>query len=158
MTKKVLIPFILSGFLLFCLISFQTLLCQEEQKEQQTEISTEIPKTTSPAYSSRGRRDPFKDLLARQEGEKRATAAAAAAGGPQMTVDNVRLIGIVKLGNEYTAILAGPQEFPLFVKAGHRLSDGFVLSITDSRVVFRKLREGGVPLRKPKDIVKEIIP
>lgn len=150
--RKATILFLLAAFLLLYPKAASS---QEEKKEQKTEISAELKKTVSPPYAPEGRKDPFRDMLAGKEEEKRAVIAAA---GPQVTIENLKLIGIVKLEGKYTAILTGPQEFPLFLKVGQRVTDGFVLSIDDSKVVFRKLKEGGVSLLKPKDIVKEINP
>lgn len=132
---------------------------KEEKKELKTEISTEIPQPTLPVYTPGGRRDPFKDLLARAEGEKRpgGGAVAAATTQAQFSFESLHLIGILKVGRQYTAIMIGSQEFPLYIRVGNRFRDGFILSIDDSKVVFRRLREGGLPLAKPKDIVKELI-
>jgi hypothetical protein len=38
------------------------------------------------------------------------------------------------------------------------MADGYVLSVKDDRITFRKTKEKGVPLIRPKDIVKEITP
>jgi len=54
--------------------------------------------------------------------------------------------------------VVGPQGFPYFVNVGDKFSDGYVLSISDFQVVFRKTNERGVPLMRPRDIIKEINP
>jgi Tfp pilus assembly protein PilP len=131
---------------------------KEEKKELKTEISTEIPKPSLPVYVPGGRRDPFKNLLAKEEGEKKTEGALAAASTQaQFTFESMRLVGIMKVGKQYTAIMIGTQEFPLYIRVGNRFADGFILSIDDSKVVFRRLKEGGAPLAKPKDIIKELI-
>ena len=94
------------------------------------------------------------DLLAGRDA-KRETSPT---GKPEMYIDDITLIGIVKARGKFTAIVTGPQEFPLFIKVGQRFSDGFVLSIQASKITFRKTKERGFPLFKPKDIVKEIHP
>ena len=101
-------------------------------------------------YNPDGRRDPFKDLLAGGVRERAAT------GEPQVFIDDLILFGIVKNKKTYTAMIGMPQGFPMFVKVGDKFTDGFVLSITDSQVVFRKTHERGMPLMRPRDIVKEI--
>jgi Tfp pilus assembly protein PilP len=146
-------------FLLFSLICLFTLpiLSQEEKEEKKDlakELSTEMPKRTLPAYQRAGRKDPFRDLLAGRD-SKRETAPS---GKPEIYIDDITLIGIVKARGKFTAIVTGPQEFPSFIKAGQRFSDGFVLSIQESRITFRKTKERGFPLFKPRDIVKEIHP
>ena len=152
----------LSLFLLGCLIclSHQIALAQQEKQEAQTEEKQEIqkeiseimPKQTKPSYSREGRKDPFRNMLAQQE----ARGVADGEGGPQISVENLNVIGIVKARGQFTAIITGPEDFPLFVKVGHKFSDGFILSINESQVVFRKTQERGTALFKPKDIVKEI--
>jgi Tfp pilus assembly protein PilP len=102
-------------------------------------------------YNPEGRRDPFKDLLSGRElREKTAT------GEPQVFIDDLILFGIVKNKNIYTAMIGLPQGFPKFVKVGDKFTDGYVLSITESQVVLRKTHERGLPLIRPRDIIKEI--
>lgn len=150
----------------FCLIACFICLCaqtafsqqtkqktaQKEKQAMEKEISEIMPKKPRPTYSRAGRRDPFRDLLAEQE----AGASAGREGEPQVSVENINVIGIVKARGQFTAIVTGPEEFPLFIKVGHKFSDGFVLSIDENKVTFRKTQERGSPLFKPKDIVKEI--
>ena len=149
--KKILTLLLLAG--LICLFT-QPILSQEEKKDLTKEISKEMPQRTAPTYRSEGRKDPFRDLLAGREGERKTTPS----GAPEIFIEDVALIGIVKARGKFTAIVTGPQEFPLYIKAGHKFSDGFVLSIDDLKVTFRKTEERGVPLFRPKDIVKEIHP
>jgi Tfp pilus assembly protein PilP len=113
-------------------------------------------KPTAPAfsYSSGGRRDPFKDLYAASAMK----AKKAVAGLADLAIDDVTLMGIVGMRQSYEAIIVVPEGFPLAVREGDRLADGYVLSIGADRVVFRRTRDSrGVLLSKPVDIVREII-
>jgi len=102
-------------------------------------------------YNPEGRRDPFKNLLTgRDYREKTAT------GEPQVFIDDLILFGIVKNKKIYTAMIGMPQGFPMFVNVGDKFTDGYVLSITESQVVLRKTHERGIPLIRPRDIIKEI--
>lgn len=146
------------GILLLCIgfitMSIFPLFCQEEKKETDKKITTEQTQQELPPYSPRGRRDPFRNLIAgRDVGEKPVVTGIA-----QMHINDVNLIGIVKAKGKYTAIINGPQGFPYNIKVGQKFADGFVLSIDEFKVVFRLTRERGIPLRKPRDIVKEIRP
>jgi len=105
-------------------------------------------------YNPAGRRDPFRNLLAGKDIKEK----AAAGGIPQISIDDTNLVGIVKSKQKLTAIVVGPQGFPYFVKVGDKFSDGYVLSINDYQVVFRKTNERGIPLMRPRDIIKEINP
>lgn len=121
---------------------------QEEKQKLQLDVTP-----GKPIYDPEGRRDPFRDLLAGREIKSKTVR-----GPLDMSIDDIILIGIVKARGRYTAIINGPQGFPFSVKVGDRFADGFVLSISANKVVFRKLKERGIPLMRPKDITKEINP
>jgi len=151
-----------SLFLLMCFLCVCTQIiypqevkqnAKQEEKKEVKEITEIMPKQTRPTYTRAGRKDPFVDLLAQQESRK----TLEGEDGPQISVENVNVIGIVKARGQFTAIVSGPEDFPLFVKVGHKFSDGFILSINESKVTFRKTSERGSPLFKPKDIIKEIL-
>jgi len=105
-------------------------------------------------YSSAGRRDPFKNLLAGKDIKDK----SAPGGILQLAIEDMTLVGIINANQKMTAIVSGPQGFPFFIKMGDRFADGYVLSINESQVVFRKTNERGIPLMRPKDIIKEIVP
>jgi len=149
--KKTIILLILSSLLWLNSLSFST---QEENKNQPNEKPSNILKKNSISYNPAGRRDPFRDLLAGKELKE----GSLAEGVNQMSLDDVILIGIVKAKGRLTAIINGPKGFPFYLHTGEKFADGFVLSIKDSEVIFRKTKERGIPLYKPKDIIKEINP
>jgi Tfp pilus assembly protein PilP len=129
------------------------LFSQEEKKAPEREILIDL-QTNQPTYEASGRRDPFKNLLGGKELKEKETIG----GTPQLHIDDINLIGIVKYKKRFTAVLSGPQGFPYYFEVGDKLSDGFVLSIGETQVIFRKTNERGIPLTKPKDIIKEINP
>jgi len=107
------------------------------------------------SYGSGGRRDPFKDLLQGQSvrGEKKVITGLA-----DLAIDDVVLMGIIKSGGKLEAIISLPEGFPLPLRLGDKLADGYVLSIEETQVVFRKTRDAkGLPLPKPRDVIKDII-
>jgi Tfp pilus assembly protein PilP len=107
------------------------------------------------SYDSGGRRDPFKELFQGQDVRKEKKAVAGLA---DLDVDEVVLMGIIKAGGKVEAIISLPQGFPLSLHVGDVLADGYVLSIEETQVVFRKTRDAkGLPLVKPRDVVKDII-
>lgn len=127
----------------------------QKSEQQETVLSPQQAFSTLPpraSYDPGGRRDPFKDLIG---GGKMAGKALT---DGQLTIDNANLVGIVKTPKSFVAIISGPQQFPYFLKIGDKLADGYVLSINESQVVFRKTHERGFPLMRPRDIVKEIHP
>jgi len=113
-----------------------------------------MPPPAKGSYSPAGRRDPFKNLLAGKDVKDK----SAPGGISQMSIEDTTLVGIINADQKLTAIVSGPQGFPFFIKTGDRFADGYILSITDSQVVFRKTNERGIPLMRSKDIIKEINP
>jgi hypothetical protein len=106
------------------------------------------------SYNPENRRDPFKDLFGGKElQEKRVITGLA-----DMLIEEVVLMGIVKSKDRYEAIAAFSDGFPLTLREGQKLADGFVLAVEAGRVIFRKTSDKGFPLTRPKDIIKEITP
>lgn len=103
-------------------------------------------------YNPEGRRDPFKNLMAGRDVKER----TGAEGLMQLSVADMTLIGIIKFRGKLSAIVTGPQGFPFNMKVGDAFADGYVLSIGENQVVFRQTKERGLPLMRPRDIVKEI--
>ena len=131
------------------------LAAQEQAKVPQAERDLLKELLSSlPTYDPAGRRDPFKNLLAGRDIKEKAAVGSAL----QLSIDDINLIGIVQFKKKFTAILSGPQGFPYYFEVGDKLADGFILAINDHQVIFRKTNERGIPLTKPKDIIKEIIP
>ena len=155
--KKAITFFLLAGLLY---LGTQPLSSQEKKKAAKKDVKKAVKKEPPPEpprkprlpYDPVGRRDPFRDLLAGRE----ITETETAEGLPQMSIDNVNLIGIVKIEGKFIAIINSSKGFPFNIRVNDRLADGFVLSIEERRVVFRKTKERGITLIKPEDIVKEI--
>jgi hypothetical protein len=114
--------------------------------------TTATPAPQARSYDPGGRRDPFKDLF----GGKSIKENRTAAGPADMLVEDIQIVGVVKSKSGYRALIAMTDGFPLTAREGDRFADGYILSIGDGEVVFRKTHERGVPLLKPKDIVRDI--
>ena len=151
---------IMTASILVCLVlgpaAAQTKPPAQEKKAEAKKVEEKKP-VPAPvfSYSSGGRRDPFKELFQGQEvrREKKAITGLADLG-----VDDVVLMGIIKAGGRVEAIISLPQGFPVTLRVGDTLADGYVVSIDDTQVVLRKTRDAkGLPLIKPRDVVKDII-
>jgi Tfp pilus assembly protein PilP len=149
--KKIVMLFLTIGLVLW---SLQPLTAQEEQQAPPVQPPEEIFEKQAATYDSQGRRDPFKDLLSGTDVEERGEDE----GVTSYMIDDIVLIGIVRIKSKYIAIINGPQGFPYKIKVGDKFANGFVLSIDDYKVVFRQTRDRGVPLTSPRDITKEINP
>ncbi len=103
-------------------------------------------------YDPAGRRDPFKNLLAGKDIAERRVIT----GLSDLSIDEITIIGLVKNKGRFEVVIGLASGFPMTAREGDRFSDGYVLSIGDNQVVLRKTHERGIPLNKPKDIVKEI--
>lgn len=104
------------------------------------------------AASPDRRRDPFRDLLEERESKEKNLLS----GAPQLSIHEIILKGISKVRGTYVAIVNGTQAFPFFIKKGDKFSDGYVYSINDTSITFKMIKENGLPLRNPKEVVKEL--
>jgi len=147
--RKEIILIIMIGLL--CMTNHPLLSRVQDQTSAQ-ETETQIIQTRGPTYDPADRRDPFRNLLVGQEAREKGLER----GIQNISIDDVVLIGIAKSKGVLKAIINDSQGYPYFIKKGDTFEDGFVLSVDESRVVFRKTQERGIPLMKPKDIVKEI--
>lgn len=145
----ILILLIVCGFIAASVQGVSAAPSQDQAQEQTPTIQAKPPYSYNPA----GRRDPFKNLLGGREVKE-----LTAAGEAQITVEDLVLIGIVKGKIGYTAIFSLSHGFPFFVNVGYKFVDGYVLSIEPSRVTIRKTHDRGIPLVRPRDIIKEITP
>jgi len=136
-------------------VGLLSLIGQEQAKGQESETRPKLePDESQPRlYTSVGKRDPFKDLMGGTESPEK----PAAGQGLQLAIDDLFLIAIVKEKGKLIALVTtGPQGFPHKIQPGDKFTDGYVSSITESSVIFRKTSDRGVRLPKPKDVVKEI--
>ena len=147
-----IICFLVGFFLLFVFLST----AQDQEKPRTGDLPGQtlkkLPARVDVVYNPEGRRDPFKDLL----GGADSAADSVIEGTAQMPIDQVVISGILKIGNEYTAVIKNPQGFPYYVKKGDPFLDGYVIRMDSTSVTFRKTKERGMPLSEPKDIVKTL--
>jgi Tfp pilus assembly protein PilP len=149
--KNIMIAVLCLGLLF---MSLQPLVAQEEKEETPNKPPPKVLEKGEQIYHAEDRRDPFRDLLAGKEVEEK----AGQEGVSSYMIEDIVLIGIVKIKGKYVAIINGPQGFPYNITPGEKFANGFVVSIDDSKVVFRQTKDRGVPLTRPRDITKEINP
>jgi hypothetical protein len=143
----------LTLILILSLLGLVPLLAQENPAAPKPEEKPVLKNMGPVFYNPEGRRDPFRDLLG--GGDVRDKTVT---GDVQGAVEDLVLIGIIKAKKGYTAVVGTTHGFPRFLSVGDKVADGYVLSISQSQVVFRKTHDRGIPLMRPRDVIKEINP
>lgn len=86
-------------------------------------------------YDPAGRRDPFRSLLV---GRPREELGMRPPGLRGMGVEELRLLGILKLPEGYVAMVQGTDNLSYLIRAGTALYDGSVERIEQGRVTFKQ--------------------
>lgn len=103
-------------------------------------------------YSSEGRRDPFVGLATR--GDHGRGPVTRAEGVPGMLAGEVTVRGIVKARGEWVAMISGPDNKVFTVRAGNKLADGVVRSVTENSVVILQEVNDPLSLEKQREVRK----
>lgn len=116
------------------------------------------PPAEAPAYtySPEGRRDPFVSLLAR--GSDPGSAANRPPGVPGLLINEVVVKGIVRDRSGFIGMIQGPDTKTHIVRAGDKLMDGTVKSITADTVVFSQDVTDPLALVKQREVRKAVRP
>ena len=116
------------------------------------------PPPPPPAYTYQpeGRRDPFLSLLVR--GSDPASAASRPPGLPGLLINEVVVKGIVRDKNGFIGMIQGPDTKTFIVRAGDKLMDGTVKSITVDTVVFSQDVNDPLSLVKQREVRKAVRP
>ena len=107
-------------------------------------------------YSPGGRRDPFVSLVNRgDEGKAKDGAAAKRAEGvPGMMTAEMNVRGILPSRGAYVAMVAGADGKVYTVRAGDKLADGMVRSVTANAVVILQEVHDPLSLEKQREVRK----
>jgi len=108
------------------------------------------------SYDPAGRRDPFRSLNAGFEQAMDSESEPRPPGLPGMSVDEIRLQGIIDTPNGILAFCQGRDSISYILRPGTKLYDGEVKDIQFDRVVFRKQSNDPKQLKPYEDIVREI--
>jgi type IV pilus assembly protein PilP len=110
-------------------------------------------------YSPGGRRDPFTSLTSPGKGASTgAPPGAALKGAAGLLVDELNVKGIVRSNGTYVAMVSGASgnRQTYTVKAGSRLFDGTVQSITADAVVILQQVSDPLSLQKQRQVRKPL--
>jgi len=106
-------------------------------------------------YTPGGRRDPFMALTRKTGQVLDVTASGRRTGAAGLLVDELTVKGIVLSNGTYVAMVSGPGTSQTFsVRAGSRLLDGTVQSITPRAVVILQQVSDPLSLQKQREVRK----
>jgi len=107
-------------------------------------------------YSPEGRRDPFVDLVNRGADTVRGTNASAKRpeGVPGLETNAIAVKGIMQSRGAYLAMVSGPDGKVYTVRAGDKLFDGVIRSITAQAVVILQEVNDPLSLEKQREVRK----
>ena len=110
----------------------------------------------SPAYTydSQGRRDPFISLLRRGTDADRAKLALRQTGLPGLEAGELVLKGTMESRTGYVALVEGTDRKTYIVKAGDKLLDGTVRTITADTMVILQQVNDPLSLEKQREVRK----
>jgi Tfp pilus assembly protein PilP len=105
-------------------------------------------------YTPQGRRDPFISLVNRGESKSEASPAKRADGVPGMVVGELVVRGILLTRGAYVAMVSGADGKVYTVRAGDKLYDGVVRTITANAVVILQEVNDPLSLEKQREVRK----
>ena len=104
-------------------------------------------------YDPAGRRDPFRSLLGGRPPEE---LGGRPPGLPGMGVEEVRLLGVMKLPEGYVAMVQGTDNLSYMIRPGTALYDGTVERIEPGRVIFKMPVADPRSLKPYREIVRTL--
>ena len=113
---------------------------------------------TAYPYRARGRRDPFGLPRPPAPLPPASPAAVRPRGLKGQRVSELKLVGLVEAGGEYTALATGRRDRSFLLKKGDRLFDGRVLEIGGDGVVFSERVEGDDAGKRTRRVVRKLHP
>ena len=140
-----------------------------DQQDEQEESAAEQPPPPPPAgngttpspteltpsnYSSEGRRDPFVRPQRRDAPASRVVERARPAGLAGLAVAEVTLRGTVRSREGFVAILQGADRKTYIVRAGDKLFDGTVWTISQDDMVIQRQGDSPLPPDEPREVRK----
>ena len=105
-------------------------------------------------YHPQGRRDPFSSLLLRGNQTQKPSVGARAAGLSGLETSEVTLKGTIASQGGYVGILQGADNKTYIVRAGERLLDGTIRTITQDSMVVSQQVTDPLSLEKQREVRK----
>lgn len=106
------------------------------------------------AYNAEGRRDPFVNLLRRGSTARTGVATLRPPGLGGLSVDEITLRGTLKNRETFVGIAQGADQKTYIVRAGDRLLDGTIRTISQNDMVIVQQVNDPLSLEKQREVRK----
>jgi Tfp pilus assembly protein PilP len=106
------------------------------------------------AYAPEGRRDPFISLLRRGSDSRGAASSLRPSGLSGLGAEEITLRGTVRSPEGFVGILQGADQKTYIVRAGDRLFDGTIRTITQNDLVIVQQVNDPLSLEKQREVRK----
>jgi type IV pilus assembly protein PilP len=106
-------------------------------------------------YDPQGRRDPFRSLIGPTP---RIDAGQRPEGLPGFLIDELKLQGIFRTRQGFTAMFNAPDNKGYSVRIGDKVLDGEIVRITATSVVFRQEVNDPTRIERYREVVKDLTP
>jgi Tfp pilus assembly protein PilP len=119
------------------------------------EILEEPESADAYRYDPQGRRDPFRSLIGPTP---KIDAGNRPEGLPGFLIDELKLQGIFKTRQGFTAMMNAPDNKGYSVRVGNKVLDGEVIRITATSIVFRQEVNDPTRIERYREVVKDLTP
>lgn len=127
----------------------------QDVQQSLEEILEEPESADAYRYDPQGRRDPFRSLIGPTP---KIDAGNRPEGLPGFLIDELKLQGIFKTRQGYTAMVNAPDNKGYSVRVGDKVLDGEVIRITATSVVFRQEVNDPTRIERYREVVKDLTP
>ncbi|MHB0969272.1 MAG: hypothetical protein ACYC60_05735, partial [Thermoanaerobaculia bacterium] len=79
-------------------------------------------------------------------------------GTPGFLIDEMDLQGIVRTGNDWVAMVNGPDNNGYLLRSGDKVFDGEVIRVNPDSVVFRQVVNDPLSVARYREVVKDLTP
>jgi Tfp pilus assembly protein PilP len=119
------------------------------------EILEEPESADAYRYDPQGRRDPFRSLIGPTPTIDKGSRPE---GLPGFLIDELKLQGIFKTRQGFTAMVNAPDNKGYSVRVGNKVLDGEVIRITATSIVFRQEVNDPTRIERYREVVKDLTP
>jgi type IV pilus assembly protein PilP len=127
----------------------------KDVQESLEEILEEPESADAYRYDPQGRRDPFRSLIGPTPAIDKGSRPE---GLPGFLIDELKLQGIFKTRQGFTAMVNAPDNKGYSVRVGNKVLDGEVIRITATSVVFRQEVNDPTRIERYREVVKDLTP